>query len=375
MTADVERRLHDDPTGDPPYVTGRIRAMLLDRPVLARPRPSPRGLAGNGLRLAVTVLIAAMIVAALVVIRGSRPPDNAVIASPSPAPTASETPTSTPTPTATPTPSRTPTVAPAADRLAQIQAAGVIRIAVRPTQPEYHVPGAKGTFDEAVATELGKRLGITVELVHMSTADMLADTSGTAWDVALPSTASWVVPPAFATSSPYYYWPHFLLATRGSQNPDTDAAIAAGPVCAVAGDLGEHWLRGTYGATASAPLTRQVVTRPTEPDCFALVKAGQAAAAVTANETYVELNCRFSGCTNGSCSGAPCPAELLQYREAPPEPRPAIVPQTGPDSASLVGAVNAAFDAMRADHTLTGFVRAQFGNGRDVSFEKDTGFG
>ena len=51
-------------------------------------------------------------------------------------------------------------------RLADVQARGVIRIAVRPDRPQVTTPGgARSGFDVDVATEIGRRLGLRVELV------------------------------------------------------------------------------------------------------------------------------------------------------------------------------------------------------------------
>src|SRR6185503_20280031 len=97
----------------------------------------------------------------------------------------------------------------------------------------------------------------------------------------------------------------------------------------------EAWLRGTYGGAVSAPITQKVVTRPTEVECFADIEAGRAVAAVTANFSYVEFGCPFSGCTNHTIPNGGQP-DLQPYREAPVEPRAAVISRIPGDETLLV---------------------------------------
>ena len=73
-------------------------------------------------------------------------------------------------------------------RLGGIEARGVIRIAVRPDRPQVTTPaGARSGFDVDVATEIGRRLGLRVELVFTPVDEMLAGRGE--WDLGLPSSA------------------------------------------------------------------------------------------------------------------------------------------------------------------------------------------
>ena len=83
--------------------------------------------------------------------------------------------------------------------LERLREAGVIRIAVRPDRPQVATPGgATAGFDVDVAIEIGRRLGLRVELDFTPADEMLAGRGD--WDIALPSSA--VEPGSFATTSP-----------------------------------------------------------------------------------------------------------------------------------------------------------------------------
>ena len=240
----------------------------------------------------------------------------------------------------------------------------MITIAVRPEQLEYRLPGSKGSFDEDVATEIAERLGVRLELVRVSTEEMLSDGSATTWDVALPSVADWLIPAErFASTQPYYYWPHFLLGPRGL----TDATISAGPICAVENDQGAEWLRGTYGDTPTPPITAEVTLRASETECLGLVQAGNAVALVTAGLTYVDAGCTYAGCTNGSIRGGQGWTRRMSCRGA--RLRSSLAARSCDGTPSLperlITALDAVFDAMRTDGRLHAISNAHLGPGRD----------
>jgi cystine transport system substrate-binding protein len=240
-----------------------------------------------------------------------------------------------------------------ANLLDAIRGSGQIRIAVRPDHPQAPIGGAATGFDTDVAAELARRLGFRPDIVIVDVQTMLGPDQHT-WDVALPSTADWLIAtPPFLRSTPYYAWPHRLVvAVDSTANGIKD--LATGPICAIAGDPSESWLRGGYGGTSSSPATTTVITRSTDADCLAALAAGDAVAAVTAQLSDAELQ------VLGTIS-------VIGGPDA--EPRSALVhAQTGvePDSTSLLAAVDDALAAMRADGTLTRFSQSRFG-GADLS--------
>ena len=133
--------------------------------------------------------------------------------------------------------------------------------------------------------------------------------------------------------------------------------VTAGPICAVDGDAGEAWLRGSYhviGSTPAAPVSDSIVTAATDDDYLALLSSGAVAAAVTAHLSAADLQVR---------------ARIRVIGGPDPEPRAVIVPAApagGRTSTRLLAAIDSALSEMRADGTLTRFSQNRFG-GADLT--------
>jgi len=245
------------------------------------------------------------------------------------------------------------TAAKPSTRLADIQARGVIRIAVRPDRPQVTAPGgARSGFDVDVATEIGRRLGLRVELDFTPADEMLAGRGQ--WDIALPSSA--VEPGAFATTTAYYDWPVRLIVPAGS--------TAAGPgdlsgstICVVTGSGGEAWLDGRFRGTSvtivAVPPTASAVHRlATDETCAADLTAGASAALVTAGWSDADLVTR--------------PALKRVGGAIFTEARPVIAVNGERDPAGLIAEIDRILAAMRSDGTLADLSRSRFG-GLDLS--------
>lgn len=238
-------------------------------------------------------------------------------------------------------------------RLTDVQARGVIRIAVRPDRPQVTTPGgARSGFDVDVATEIGRRLGLRVELVFTSVDAMLAGTGD--WDIALPSSA--VEHGRFATTSPYYDWPVRLIVPAGSAATGP-SDLANTTICVVTGSGGEAWLDGRFNGVSVTPVavppTPSVVQRVSADDaCAAQVTAGTSAAFVTSAWTDADLAARPDL--------APLGGPVLT------EARPVIAVLGDTDPAGLIAEVDRTVAAMRSDGTLANFSRNRFG-GLDLS--------
>ena len=245
------------------------------------------------------------------------------------------------------------TTAKPSTRLADVQARGVIRIAVRPDRPQVTAPGgARSGFDVDVATEIGRRLGLRSELDFTPADEMLAGRGE--WDIALPSSA--VEPGAFATTTPYYDWPVRLIVPAGS--------TAAGPndlsgttICVVTGSAGEAWLDGRFRGTSVTPVavppTPSAVYRlATDEGCAADVTAGASAAFITAGWSDADLGAR--------------PALKRVGGPIFTEARPVIAVRGERDPAGLIAEIDRIFAEMRSDGTLSDFSRSRFG-GLDLS--------
>ncbi len=238
-------------------------------------------------------------------------------------------------------------------RLADVQARGVIRIAVRPDHPQVTTPaGARSGFDVDVATEIGRRLGLRVELTFIPVDEMLAGPGE--WDIALPSSA--VEPGAFATTAPYYDWPVRLIVSAGSTAAGL-GDLSGSTICVVTGSAGEAWLDGRYRGTSVTPVavppTPSTVHRlTTDEACAADVDAGASAALVTAGWSDADLAAR--------------PALKPVGGSALTEARPVIAALGEGDPAGLIAEIDRTLASMRSDGTLADFSRSRFG-GIDLS--------
>ncbi len=198
-----------------------------------------------------------------------------------------ETPRPTPEPTATPVPTPTPeeSLPAAGDRLARIQAAGVIRVNVADADaPWSHVndQGKRNGLDVAVARALAKQLGVSVEFTAFPIDEVRAGLWDDRFDVAISRLAVTTADPQLLLfSQPYAYDPQQLAVTVESGLTSADELVDR-PVCVAAGDTGAGWLDGTL-ALAEPPLEPSIppsgataFAGPTNGDCVALVEAGGA---------------------------------------------------------------------------------------------------
>ena len=238
---------------------------------------------------------------------------------------------------------------PEPDLLTRVTGAGFMRIAVRPDHPQAATQtiGVDG-FDVDVAAALAERLGVEFHVDVAPATDLVSTSAPWSWDVALPSVgASAIDPTRFASSAPYYYWPHYLLVESAS-GYERASALSGLAICVVAGDAGEWWLRGPDGARAIPDSI--VVNKPSDRDCLLALDSGDVAGVVTAAFGPADVAAR---------------PQLLALAGPPWEARAAIALRTAhPDA--FIAEVNAAISAMLADGTLGQLARNRFG-GYDVT--------
>jgi polar amino acid transport system substrate-binding protein len=236
--------------------------------------------------------------------------------------------------------------------LVEIQARGVIRIAVRPDRPQVTTPGgARSGFDVDVATEIARRLGLRMEIAFTPVDEMLAGRGD--WDLGLPSSA--VEPGSFATTAPYYYWPVRMMVTTGSAVA-ASSDLTGTTICVVTGSDAEAWLDGRFKSLSvtpvSVPPTPSAVHRlATDEGCAAEVSAGESAALITS-----------------SWSDADLAAQPDLTRVGDPvltEARP-VIAMLGDRDPGLIAEIDRIVAAMRSDGTLADFSRSRFG-GLDLS--------
>ena len=239
---------------------------------------------------------------------------------------------------------------PRQDALGEIQALGRIRVAVRPDHPQVSTLGQPAAgFDVDVAEALADQMQVRAEIVVVPAGAILTATGEPAWDIALPSVATWRIDEArFLVSSPYYEWARRLVVLNSSTATSQQDVLGA-PVCAVAGDEGEAWLRGLSGGSASPPVTADVVAAADDQECLELLATGDVAALVTARLSDADLQIR---------------AGIRVIGGPEPEARAVIVPRPedgSGDPGELLEAIDTALVAMRQDGTLTRLSQNRFG--------------
>jgi polar amino acid transport system substrate-binding protein len=238
---------------------------------------------------------------------------------------------------------------PSPDALQRLEAAGTLRIAVRPEQPQTALAdGTLDGFDVDVARDISRRLGLRLVLVALAPDEMLARPE--AWDVGLPSTPAWTIDAkAFTTTVAYYAWPHILLVPAGS-GATSVADVEGQPICAITGDPGQAWLLGQYPGEeprqpSTPPIPSTLILRESDTDCLAELETGRVRAVVTATLTPAEVAAL---------------ADVVAIGGPEAEPRVAIIRRAGQDSATLAEAVDRAIETMRSDGTLSAISHARF---------------
>jgi polar amino acid transport system substrate-binding protein/cystine transport system substrate-binding protein len=223
------------------------------------------------------------------------------------------------------------------DLRTRIHDAGLLRVAVRSAPPQAIVPDAGlGGFDIDVANELGRRLGVRVDIVSIS--DQAASRATGAFDLELPSLPASALDLSTAVSGPAYYsWPHYLLIPASSEKGVPDDVH--GYACAVDGDSGLAWAR-QFLVNSS-----RIVTHATDDECLADLQSGLVDAVVTA---------------------AIGPSDLVALNFArpiggPPAEVRVVVARRSDEPAAFLDDVRTALRAMAQDGALGAMSRTRFG--------------
>jgi polar amino acid transport system substrate-binding protein len=276
---------------------------------------------------------------------------------------AAATPTAAPTATEQPSATASPTEAAATanpdDLLAKVKAAGKLVVstdAAYPPQSELKDGKWEG-FDVDVATEIAKRLGVTVEFTAQDWTVITAGSWAGRWDVSVGSmTITGDRVKIFDFSPPYYYTPAQIAASEKSGITDL-AGLAGKTVCAGESTTYYTWLTGGTldlgpGATVTTkpPAGVKVVTRPTDRDCANEWQAGRF---------------DFEGwMTSSTTVKAAQDAGIKMVLVGDPqffEPLAVAVDKSGPAHAEFMQALDAAIFQMHADGTLTTLSEKWFG--------------
>jgi ABC-type amino acid transport substrate-binding protein len=226
------------------------------------------------------------------------------------------------------------------DLRARVHDAGAIRIAVRAAPPQAVVANAGlAGFDIDVANELGRRLGVRVDIVTIQDAAVPRATG--AFDLEAPSLPASVMDPDITVIGPaYYVWPHYLLVSSASSVTRLDQ-LSGATVCVVDGDSSAAWARGSIAGAGGVT----IVTRTTDDACLSDLRSGAVAAAVTSAIGPNDLAVRgFARSIGGP------PAEVR-----------AIVARRSDRPETLLDDVRAILRAMATDGTLGNLSKTRFG--------------
>ena len=276
---------------------------------------------------------------------------------------AGPTPTPSPTATATAEPTPTPTEGPATpnpdDLLAKVLAAGKLVVSTDAAYPPQSalVNGAWEGFDVDVATEIAKRLGVTVELTAQDWAVITAGSWAGRWDVSVGSmTITSDRLKTFDFSPPYYYTPAQMTASTQS-GITTLEELAGKTVCA--GEATTYWTWLTGGTldlgpgtlvTTKPPEGVTTITRLTDRDCAEEWRLGRF---------------EFEGWVSSSTTVAQAIKDGLPLitvgDPAYFEPLSVAVDKSGPPRAEFMQALNGIIFQMHADGTLSQLSEKWFG--------------
>jgi polar amino acid transport system substrate-binding protein len=203
---------------------------------------------------------------------------------------AASTPTAPAAPTAT---AGTPTVAPTAappttipggllDKIMKAKKLVVSTDPAYPPQSELQKDGTYKGFDIDVATEIAKRLGVTIAWETPAWEAITAGGWGGRWDI---SVGSMTITPdrlkVVTFSVPYYYTPAQMAASTKS-GITTLEGLAGKTVCVGESTTYYQWLTGTldFGPSAggkppAAPAGVKAVTQTTDRDCAVQWQSGR----------------------------------------------------------------------------------------------------
>jgi polar amino acid transport system substrate-binding protein len=141
-----------------------------------------------------------------------------------------------------------------------------------PPQSELQPDGTYKGFDIDVATEIAKRLGVTVEFQTPSWDAITAGGWGGRWDVSVGSMTITVDrQKVLDFSPPYYYTPAQMAASTHSGITTLDG-LAGKTICSGESTTYDQWLNGTldYGTgedLGKPPAGIKTTTLPTDTDC------------------------------------------------------------------------------------------------------------
>jgi polar amino acid transport system substrate-binding protein len=231
-----------------------------------------------------------------------------------------------------------------------------------PPQSELKPDGTYQGFDIDTATEIAKRLGVTVDWQTPDWTAITAGGWGGRWDVSVGSMTITVDrAKVLDFSPPYYYTPAQMAASTHSGITTLDGLVGK-TICSGEGTTYDQWLNGTldYGTgqdLGKPPAGIKTTTLPTDTDCPDQWKAGR-----------FDFDGWLSSIT--TVDGA-IKAGLPLVKVGDPvyyEPLAVAVDKSGPDDSDFMPVLKKIIDDMHADGTLKASSMKWFG----ADFTQDT---
>ncbi|HEV2006484.1 MAG TPA: transporter substrate-binding domain-containing protein [Candidatus Limnocylindrales bacterium] len=241
--------------------------------------------------------------------------------------------------------------------LEKVKKAGVLVVSTDPNYAPQSFLKPDGTFqgfDIDVATEIAKRLGVTVKFVTPSWDVITAGKWVGRFDVSVGSMTI-TVPrqQVLDFSDPYYYTPAQMTATTKSGITALDG-LNGKTICVASATTYSDWLQGklqsvSLGPVANPPTGVTLKTLDTDQLCAQAIKAGQ-----NVGEGFLSASTVIDqAITNGT--------PIVKVGSAVfTEQLAASVDKSGPVDTDFVAAVSKIIQDMHADGTLTRFSMTWF---------------
>ena len=295
----------------------------------------------------------------------------AVIAAACSSGSATQAPTTAPTAAPTAAPTEAPSVPasePASEAppspiagglLDKVLKAGKLVVSTDPNYAPQSAQKPDGTyegFDIDVATEIAKRLGVTVDWATPDWAVITAGAWSGRWDASVGSmTITTDRQKVLDFSDPYYFTPAQMAASTAS-GITTLEGMAGKTVCVGEATTYLDWLSGkkldfgTLSPTTTPPAGVKVTTQKTDAQCPQLWGAGR-----NDFEGFLSSSTTVDGAIK---AGLP----LIKVGDPVyAEPLAVAVDKAGPDPTDFVAAVTAIVQDMHADGTLSAMSTKWFG--------------
>ena len=288
-------------------------------------------------------------------------------ATPSPSTAPSVAPTAAPTAAssaasqapATASPSAAPATPIAGGLLDKVLKAGVLTVSTDPNYAPQSVKNPDGSFsgfDIDVATEVAKRLGVTVKFVTPDWSIITAGSWSGRWDASVGSmTITADRQKVLDFSPPYYYTPAQMTASVASGITTLDG-LAGKTICAGAATTYLDWLQGkkldfgTLSPTTTPPAGIKTVQLKTDAECPQTWKSGR-----NDFQGWLSSSTTVDGAIKAGLPvvkvGAPVYAEPLAV----------AVDKKGPSDTDFVVKLTQIINDMHSDGTLTAFSQKWFG--------------